>query len=181
MLVRKIISKIPLAGNLTETKSEDHKFAAIELFLILAFSFLPVLVAIFGDYYVGGRFTPLSSVNDNIRNGELFLIVTSLMAPLFYILQRERKPNQRFPNQIAFMFIYIIIIVLVAISFAYQRSNTVNQEAIYNASFFFFGISLILNYIVLVYNNHLLPNASQKIREEEEDFYDKVSSRRSAE
>lgn len=159
---------------------KNHIRAGIELFLILFFSFMPVFIAIFGDYYADGKFAPLSSVYENIRNGELFLIVTTLMAPLFYILQRERTPNQRFPNQMAFMLIYGLIITLVAISFAFQRSIVVKQEAIFNASVIFFVIAVILNYIVLVYNNQLLPEPAQIFRDEEEKFSGQVSKHRGA-
>jgi len=180
-VVQKIISRIPLIGALPDTSWEDHKSALTELLLVLVFSFSPIFVAILGDYYFMQNFSIPTSVKDNIVNGELFLYVTALMAPLFYILLRERYKEQRFPCLTSCMLTYIVVLGVAAISFAYQRSNSQNQDAVYKVSLAVSCIALILNYLVLVYNSHLLPDAARKIREDEDDFADKVSSRRGSE
>jgi cytochrome bd-type quinol oxidase subunit 2 len=178
---KKLISKLPLLGGLPKCSIEDHKNAFIELFFTLLFSFSPILITILGDYYFWDdktSFSVLDSIVKNIKNGELFLYVSSLMAPIFYTILRDRKSQERFPSGLSNMFFYFLIVLISALSFAYQRAGNVNQASLFLTSKYVFCFSVLLYYLILVYNNYMIPNPAEEMRDSEQEFSDQVAKHR---
>jgi len=181
MWLKRFLSKLPLLSGLEKCTVEDHSSAVKEIFFTLIFSFSPIYIVIIGDYLFrndNSAFDFWLSLKKTILNGELFLYITSLIAPIFYTVLRERESGEKFPSKLSNMFVYIGIVFVAAISFAFQRSGSVDQEAFFNLSKILFFIAVPLYYLVLVYNNNLLPDPAARMRKNEDDFQDKLSKHR---
>ena len=148
--------RIPIIGGLFKYTIKHHYTTFVELVLTLFFSFVPIFVAVLGDYLIEYESFPgiVISLINQISNGELFLFTTSLSAPIFYLVMRKRKEDA-FPSRIAFIVLFIIIIGLSLLVFAFQRVTDVNPKALFNISIVVFFITIGTLYLVICYSTAL--------------------------
>jgi Ni,Fe-hydrogenase I cytochrome b subunit len=166
-----LIGRLPIIGGLTNCTIENHKYALGEFFSTLFFSFSPILVAYLVAYLNNHETELWACIGSNLHNGELFLYITSLLAPVFFIVMKKRSDKNVFPSKAWHIWLYGAIVSIAAIIFALKRINfNFDPLSIIALQNLIFSISLILFYLALVYNNSLLPNPSEMMRNEEEEF-----------
>jgi len=179
--LKRNFSRIPLFCSLINCTFDNHKNALGEFTSTLIFSFLPLLIAYLVSYFKNHDTQFWSSIVLNVRNGELFLYVTSLLAPVFYIVMRKRAERTVFPNKAIHILLYFAIVFIAAIVFALKRAGfTFDVISLSSMQYLIFILALILFYLVIVYNNSLLPNPAATIRDEEDEFTDSLTEHRRA-
>jgi len=171
--------RFPLFGRLLKCTLKDHTSAFVEFLTTVLISFLPILLAGLGSLLYNNRARFLDSVASNLQNGELFLYLTALLAPVFFTVVKKRSTGEVFPHEIVHLFIYIAIMVIAAYVFALRRVNP-NFDAISISTLqnIIFLVGLVLFYLVLVYNNSLVPDPTLAMREEEDTFTASVREHR---
>jgi len=176
---KKYFKKVPLFGGLVNCTFTNHKYAIGELLSTLLFSFLPILIAYIVSY-LGDHSTKFwPSINTNLQNGELFIYVTSLLAPVFFIVMKKRMSEEVFPSKVTHILVYWGIVGIAALVFALKRVGfTFDIISISILQKLVFYTAMVLFYLVLVYNNSLLPNPSSAMQAEEEDFAKSVHKHR---
>ena len=103
---------LPMVGGLGKCEWIDGFNALCELSSILFFSFIPLLIAFVIAYLKSHNTSFWSCFNDNVQNGELFLYVTSLLAPVFYIVMKKRNDEDVFPSKAGHVLVYFSIIII---------------------------------------------------------------------
>ncbi len=172
-------SKIPLLGGLVHCTLRDHLAAVAEFLTTLFFSFLPLLIAYLVEWSNNHEASFTASINKNLYNGELLLYVSSLLSPIFYLVLKNRGDADRFPSKMSHLLLYFSLILLASYVFGQRRSGFIfDPISISMISKYVFYISLPLFYLVLVYNNNLLPNPAREMRDEEEEYTNQVRKHR---
>lgn len=106
----------------------------------------------------------------NISNGELFLYSASILAPVYYMVLRERKGKKDFPNRLSQMNFVWVIMLLSAVVMVFQRINyPLDPRNTFWISVVFFITAIILLYSATVYNNASL-NPAEEMAKNQNDF-----------
>lgn len=106
----------------------------------------------------------------NISNGELFLYSASILAPVYYMVLRERKGKKDFPNRLSQMNFVWVIMLLSAVVMVFQRINyPLDPRYTFWISVVFFITAIILLYSATVYNNASL-NPAEEMSKSQNDF-----------
>ncbi len=114
-----------------------------------------------------------------IANGELFIYAASTVAPVVYIVTRDRQGVRGFPGKYTFMIFAIFSAVISSIVFTIQRLAITGLPGVMiNISEWLFAAAVVVVYFALVYNNTLLPDPAAAMREEEFDYIRKLRQRR---
>lgn len=114
-----------------------------------------------------------------IENGELFIYAASTLAPVIYLVHKERSNNLKFPGHFLFTSLTVIIAVFSALIIAIQRGTKITlTENWLDISLWLFLISIVILYIVLVINNRMLPDPSGMFRASEDDYFKHYNSHR---
>ena len=175
----KLLKKVPLVGRLASCSAYDHGYALLELASTTFFSFTPLLVAYLVTYLDNNetRFWPC--IMNNIQNGELFIYSASFLAPVFFVIMRKRTDPNAFPSKAIHTFLYFILWCVVVLIFGLKRAGFhFDPLSLDTAQKYVFAFTLVLFYLVLVFNNSLLPNPSETMREEEAEFTADVAAHR---
>ena len=118
MQFTQIVHRIQFIGGLFSCALEDFYEAAQELFINVLISTIPI--------WAGILFMRLQSQESrgyrdllvaNIMNGELIIYCTTFLAPIFFLIFRQRKTNGFFPSGISINIIAILILLIVTIIF----------------------------------------------------------------
>lgn len=114
-----------------------------------------------------------------VSNGELFIYAASTLAPIIYIVTRDRETPRAFPSKYTYVGSVIVFAIVATIIFTMQRLKvqTLSETAVLISMYFFLG-SIFLFYVALVYHNTLLPNPASEFRKEEQEFSDRLHSHR---
>ena len=106
-----------------------------------------------------------------IQNGELFIYWASTIAPVIYIVTRERQKIRSFPNKYTFMaFVYVCRFVNDS-PLPFQGYATRKlPDIIITSSLILYITAIGVFYSALVYDNAFPPNPSQEIRNGENKY-----------
>lgn len=150
-----------------------------ELFYTTVIATMPLWVL-----YLTFSFTKIDIVNGDIfyeviKNGELFIYSATTLAPVIYIVGKERTEGIKFPGNILFTIFTIVIAIIASISIMYTAFSLPISGSWIGFSIILFIFSLIIMFVVLFLNNKLsLPDPSHIMRTQEEDFNNQVANRR---
>ena len=181
----KLLGRIPVFGGLTDCEAGDYWEATKELFSTLIVALSPVwlgafvvlvsqkektssLVRAYLEIFVGA-----------IRNGELIIYCTTLLAPFFYLALTSRPPIREFPSRLSNTICVFIIFALSITLFSIQRTGLYfNPETVFKISVLLFFVSVLILYVSMVYNHSRFPDALGRIRNEEKEFSEKYAEHR---
>jgi hypothetical protein len=178
-----ILARIPILGSIFQTTIRDHREALRELFISLSISIAPLwggAFALFVDNALDNvESTFLACCLKIIQNGELFIYSASILAPVMYIVTRERSDERSFPSKSTFMVLVIVFSIISAIIFTIARLKGKNlPDSMINISIIFSMVSLTVFYFALVYNNTYLPDPAQIMRDQEDDYLQRLRAHR---
>ncbi len=178
---KKRCSKIPVFGGLFLCQKKDFMNSSQEFGWNVLWSFSPLLIAIFVLFFTreADNFDFINNSINLIKNGELFLYCTSLVAPIFYIILDERPGLLKYPSKKLQTGLFIVLMGIAGLFFTLKRAGIqFYQSSITDFSFVYLFICLVYLFITLVYKNYRQPDPSSAIREEEEDFSSQAESHR---
>lgn len=165
---------VPLVSSFLECSKRHRVEALKELLLVLGLSLLPIWG---GALYATATATNadyVHSVYQLIKNGELVLYSTSILAPIFYLVINEPVGDRQFPERWFQGIIVIILFAVLLILFsAYKTTN--GTPRLFHWSIYLYLISVLLLYFATVFRNWM--NDGPDIRQSEREFLDKFMGR----
>ncbi|MEX2411862.1 MAG: hypothetical protein WD607_10945 [Candidatus Paceibacterota bacterium] len=173
------ISKIPLFGMLIYCTFDDHKHTVQGILTMLFFALLPIIIMLVYDRFdLAENFTFSESLFHQIKNGEFYIYATSFLSPVLWIILRERvNESKSFPHKLSHVIVFFSIWVICLIAFFYIRTTESISSATIESSYIIFFITVVLIYLVTIYDKSELDPA-KKIRDSESNFTDKLKKHR---
>ena len=171
----KILTNIPFIGKFNKTSIDDHKGAIWELMYMITISIMPLWVA-----FIALKINaPGNTFYKLIQNGELYVYCATTLAPVFYLITKDRDNSQSFPSKHWYILSVLIIAIFSAIIITTQRLKYLELDSYWIiGSIFLYLFSIFILYTVFVYNNMFLFNPSETFPDEERDFIKKLRLRR---
>lgn len=165
----KILTNIPIIGDFKETSLDNHKGAMWELAYSIMISTMPLWVAMIAMELIESGYT----FYQLLQNGELYIYSATTLAPVIYLVTKDRYNSQKFPSRHLYTMIVWIIAILSTIIITMQRVKNLDLSTNWiSGSIGIYLFSIFILYTVLVYNNKFLPNPASKMREDENNFLD---------
>lgn len=174
----RLCSKIPIAGGLSQTTPKDRMEARKSLGLPLLISTAPIWCGTVLLFIINGITQPNVSLFDLwkcfktiIQYGELFIYSASTLAPVIYIVTRERQNIRSFPSQYTFMAFVYVCSSLATMIFTFQRYAAQKlPDIMITFSLILYLAAIGVFFCALVYDNAFPPSASQEFRRGENDY-----------
>lgn len=114
-----------------------------------------------------------------IHNGELFIYAATTLAPVLYIVNKERNNNSKFPGKFLFTSITVIIAAISALIIATQKDKAIALSQNWlEISLILYAISIVVLYFVLAINNRMLPDPAGLFRDSEDKYFEEYSKHR---
>lgn len=176
----RLVRKIPLVSGLPDCTIADHRDAAIEFFLTLVWSTLPIWLGTLVVYVLKNApaNTWSGALYSNIGSGELFLYSTSALAPVFYMALHDKPGVGEFPSKKIHIAIVSVIMVICGAFFALLRANIeLREQLLFHFSTYMYPAALILLYLATVYHHARHGNPAAEMRSQEERFSDRFQRR----
>lgn len=177
--IKQISKKTPIIGDLMGCSTSNYRDAISEMFYTFIFSFSPIFIAFFVAYLGNSNTNFITNIISNTQNGELFIYVTSLLAPVYYLSTHKRRDGSLLPRNVFINSLFYILSGFAALFFALKRANFIfDKDSVHLLSNITFISSIILFFIVQVFNNSILQSAPEIYQSEEDDFAAAVALRR---
>jgi hypothetical protein len=166
---------IPLFGGLVDCTWRDHWDSLTQTFVIVLLSTTPIWLGALIVVYSAGAGLELAAfgtaLKSTVKNGELLMYSTALLAPVFWMALVDPPGAHVFPSKVSHM-VLIGVIDLVAGAFfgLVTAHNNANPRFISTLSTWMFIASLVLLYLGTVYHTSRLPDAPQEFKRQEDDF-----------
>lgn len=104
-------------------------------------------------------------------NGELFIYAATTLAPIIYLVSREREIPRAFPSKWWYLGAVWMGTVLAAIVYILQRIKPLPiSDSTFNTSILLYALAVALLYFAFVYNNSYWPDPSTRMRDEEDEY-----------
>lgn len=171
---------IPLVGPLWDTNRKDHKEATAEVGISIVLSTTPIWLGsllLLADS--SSQSTFLDHVQNSIKDGDVLLICSALISPLFYFLFVEGKNLPSFPAARSLMFSVAIVLLVSAGVFAFQKGAAqfadefrVDKEFIFGVSAVTFALAVLVTYLATCYRNWRGKGAAAYQKSDTADFVD---------
>lgn len=179
-------AKIPILGALSQTTLKDHAEALKRLCLPLIISTAPIwggTLVLFVKHTLSNPDNPLLDLWNCfkiiIQNGELFIYSASTLAPVMYIVTRERSDISSFPGKYTFIALVWVCSALATIIFTTERYIPQQlPDVMLNFSMAVYVLAVLVFYFALVYDNAFPPNAAQMMRDEESEYQRRLRAHR---
>jgi hypothetical protein len=177
-----LLRRAPLIGHAFDCDFGEHWETAVEIFVGLLWSMLPILVGTFDAFVKGPAFTWSdfqSAVGSTTAGGELFIYAAAFLAPIFWIIHHVPPGAGPFPSPIAHGILTILITLFAALAFQMQRTGQqLNPSILHGLALLFFWMSVLLIYLATLYHNHRLPAVSrEEIKNQEQQFLENYRER----
>ena len=165
---------VPLFGGLVDCTWQDHWQSLKQTFVIVLLSTAPIWLGALIVYAEGlnlGVAAYMAALQSTVKNGELLMYSTALLAPVFWMALVDPPGAHVFPSKVSHM-VLIGIIDLVAGAFfgLITAHQTLNQYFISILSRWMFFVSLLLLYLGTVYHSSRLPSIPQEFKRQEDTF-----------
>lgn len=168
------LTKLPVFGPLFNCSDPQiHIDSFTEIFYTFFFATVPIwLGAVLGYGYMSTITTaeePLSIVHllkNGIGGGELFIISTSLLAPVLFSMWQDPKDAKPFPSKISIGLVVVLIMFLSTGFFSAAKANPMpNKSYLLSMSIVVFIAALVIRYLSLVYHKDRIQNPDYKYSE----------------
>jgi len=177
----KIIEYIPIIGGLINCNPIDFFEALKELMSTLFIALSPIWLGAVVIFCIQDN--PDKNywriLLNSLKNGELIIYSTSLLAPVIYMALKERGAVRIFPSRLSSIIAVIILLLITTSIFSIQRGGYYyHSTTVFKFSSLIFIISILILYIAMVYNNSRLPDAGEEFQNQEKDFANQFNLRR---
>ncbi|MDP3609758.1 MAG: hypothetical protein Q8R74_11845 [Methylophilus sp.] len=191
---KRFLSRLPIIGPIFDCKWDDHLAAFKETSFNVIFATMPIwLTAVIRYPYNLPQASTQNLFNediffkliiDGIGNGELYVLSTSILAPILFLTWLEPKPSaKKFPAKFSIGLSVIIVLIVSASSFAATKvnQNNMNQDYMLIISSVLALAALILRYLSTVYDKYLIvQNRPNPFNEGENELLAEVNIQRNA-
>jgi hypothetical protein len=164
-LIRFLVGKTPLLRAFVYAKKDAHKASFREFSLIWGISILPILGAIAVDVvtgysvfigHVGNDTSWLGGFGvrlyDNVKAGEVFIYVSSVMGPVILVMDNYNEGGVRFPEYLTFQITLGLLLLCSVGTFALYRAHVIHDQHFVDCSaVILYALSLLLWYCALLY------------------------------
>jgi len=173
---------LPIWGGIFDCRRpKDYLNAAQEVFTIILVSTTPLWLNALGLCIMdkSGQIGYLKALGMVTNNGELFLYTTSILAPIFYMVLRDRNNKKDFPNRLSHIMLIFIITSLSVYFFGLKKTGSeLDINFICNISRVAFFVSIILLCTAILYSNNRLSTTSEDMKANERDFNTRYKAHR---
>lgn len=181
--VTNFLKRIPILCGLIGCTRENHIETSKEVFSNTVIGFMPVWLGGWILYVTDTKSLPepsfITSMLSTVRQGELYMYCTAILAPVFYLALKQERRMKRFPGAHSHILFVVIILVICAVAFGLLRAGVgLNQGFIFKFSVYLFCFSFVLSYLASVYDKSRGPSAADEAKKEEDDFAGKFDEHR---
>lgn len=178
-LLRTMLRRLPLLSGLADSEIEGHIEAAKEVLSSMVIATSPIWLA---SIVIYARDQNLEKTWDSYKStlisliigGELFIYCSAIVAPIFYIVVLTWRRQREFPGRLSIILSGVIVIGVSFTFYGIQKAGAwVDVDFIFPLSYYLFAFSIVLYYIVKVYDNARVPDLSAISKIEEDEFTDK--------
>lgn len=174
-MLRAILRKIPLFGDLADCHVSDHskaakEFAVITLFATTTFWFSALILL---GLDANKDLHYLHMLGTTVRSGELFIFSVAFLGPVLWTALEDPVGTRPFPGKLWHTLAVLILGLVCAAFFALIKvasipgSFRLNAEFLFSLSLWTAGFCLLLRYLALVYRKATLrPDEAMKRGEE---------------
>lgn len=175
-----MLEKLPIVGGLVNCCAADFTTAAKEVLSTLLIALSPIwLGTLFLFIRANEKRDYIDILIDSVRNGELMLYCTALLAPVFYITSSDKYSIGVFPNKLSSNITAIIILLITTAVYTMQRiGSSYNNNLMLKLSAILFFVSLIILFVNKVYNYSKLDTYMDISQQEEKNFSAQLNQRR---
>lgn len=176
---------VPFVGRLTFNHGVPWKKAIAETGVVAVLSTISIWVAAIALTFAGLATSPFSGADEVIRNGELYLLASGTVSPLFYITLIRYRPDgddrwvTAFPHGISYLLCSIAVLATAIVFIAVRSIDASDQvvlpiqlEKFVTASWFVYLFSTFMVFTAAVHKNILEDTTAGVLREEEVRFGD---------
>lgn len=182
MVLTRVFRRLPIVGSMHMCTGADFAEASKELAISLLISMSPVYIGAFVLYViqsVSPRISYLTCTGTIVQNGELFIYAAAVLAPVVYIVSKDRYDVRSFPSKFTFIGAVILVALLSTCIFTIERVKAqVLPPNVLLMSIVVFIAAVAVFYFALVYNNTFLPNPAALMRESEKRFTARLQQHR---
>jgi hypothetical protein len=167
-------SRFALFGALRRCRGQHWWAATVEFAITIVFAILPLAIPFVALPMFGRDISPLdSTLWSQIENGELYLLSTALLAPLYYFTFPKRGNGATsvivFPSQQALILIFIATICIAVLAIAATKVQAEGAQIppgmILFSQYLFFFCCLVFFLTLAV--KHSLPDTVEQAYDEE--------------
>ena len=98
----------------------------------------------------------LRVISENWKPGEILILVSTLLAPLPYLLAKYHRARRHFTGYLFLLFVLLVTFVASSLIFAHDRLGAVrNEEFVRNFSIGLYIVALLVSYWGLVFQRKL--------------------------
>ena len=173
---------LPILGQLHLAHRKDYSEAFKEIMMSLLISTAPIwagALVILAQNYNSNGYSYIKCILSIINNGELFIYAASTVAPVIYIVTKERQGAQGFPGRYSFIGFAIVCSILATLIFTMQRLSPASfPTPMIISSLWLFGVAVLAVFLALVFNHMLMPNPANLMRESERNYIDRLRRHR---
>src|SRR5437588_8523948 len=94
--LRSVLRKLPVFGGLADARWRDHREAFMEVGINVVFSTAPIWLGCIFLIYARGFTSASDVIHKNIEHGELFILATASISPIYYFIFKEYEGPERF-------------------------------------------------------------------------------------
>lgn len=184
---------LPFIGRLTFNHGVPWKRAIAETGVVTVLSTISIWVAAIALTFAGLATSPFAGADEVIRNGELYLLASGTVSPLFYMTLIKYRPDEddrwitAFPHGVSYLLCSIGVLAT-AIVFVSVRSIDASDaitlpiqlDKFVTASWFVYIFSTFMVFTAAVHKNILEGTTAGVLREEEVRFGDEFRRLRDA-
>lgn len=137
--------------------------ALTEFVTVFFLSNLPFLALVLIHYLTTAKAvvsfeTSVNVIRDNWKPGEIFILVSALLAPFPFLLGSYHRMRRHIPAYVPLFIVLLAMFAIASVIFALDRLKVNKNEAFVEASsLFLYALALFFSYFGLVFQRNLKP------------------------
>lgn len=160
------------------SEADPHKQAAQEVLFVCGLSLFPLLVLPLVAHLRNTSDIPSGALLEAISFGQLYLYSFSLLGTLHWLSQKDREDNDRFPPR---KYLTVLVWAPAIVGFiVYSADPALNKplsSTLIWISVFIYLLSVVLYYVLLVFDQLPAPVLQKSIDEESQVLIDNYNNR----
>jgi len=177
--LKKMAFSIPFVWVLSATPSQVHKSASKQLAVVVLASISPILISALIEYVKEEELynkTYCFYVLKNLSLGELYIYVIAFCAPIIWTFHKYDRKEKQIKDHYSIFILCGLLLVLSVTMFSTYRAGTIKlTELVRNIGFLAFGVSIVLSYIMLIYDGIIDFSYEKKGNKDLADLTDKFN------
>lgn len=154
-----LVARVPLFRVFTITSGEHIRGAVHELWYVIFFTALPMLVSCGALYISLASEEPISALTSDVAaklfKGELFIAAASLIGTVFFVIAKNFKVPPVMLDRTWLIIISLLVLIACTTFFVSDRLAAAhNPSNLVRLSLIIYSFSLVVAFVALSYKNH---------------------------